>query len=176
LRHIAAVPTAFDAKALTQKRRDENIKASAIRPRDWVGTVTQWSLYEEPYKALWGFPEKFTKTAERLAEPSDVITGLAASPGVVEGVARFVQSPTQFDEVKKGEIMVCKMTNPAWVVVFTKIKGLVTDSGGVLAHPAVVSREFGIPAVVGTSVATEKIKTGMRIRVNGNTGRVEIIG
>jgi phosphohistidine swiveling domain-containing protein len=78
--------------------------------------------------------------------------------------------------VKKGEIMVCKMTNPAWVVVFTKIKGLVTDSGGVLAHPAVVSREFGIPAVVGTSVATEKIKTGMRIRVNGNTGVVEIIG
>jgi phosphohistidine swiveling domain-containing protein len=176
LRHIAAVPTAFDAKALTQKRRDDNIEASKIRPRDWVGTVTKWSLYEEPYKGLWGFPEKFTKTAERAAEPSDIITGLAASPGVVEGVAHFVQSPTQFDEVKKGEIMVCKMTNPAWVVVFTKIKGLVTDSGGVLAHPAVVSREFGIPAVVGTSVATEKIKTGMRIRVNGNTGVVEIIG
>lgn len=176
LRQIAAVPNAFDAKALTQQRRDENIRASEIRPRDWVGTVTQWSLYEEPYKALWGFPEKFTKTAERSAEPADVISGLAASPGVAEGIARYVQSPAQFDQVQKGEIMVCKMTNPAWVVVFTKIKGLVTDSGGVLAHPAVVSREFGIPAVVGTSVATEKIKTGMRIRVNGNTGLVEIIG
>lgn len=176
LRHIAAVPTAFDAKALTQKRRDENLTASNIRPRDWVGTVTKWSLYDEPYKGLWGFPEKFTKTAERSAEPADVITGLAASPGVVEGVARFVKSPAEFDQVQKGEIMVCKMTNPAWVVVFTKIKGLVTDAGGVLAHPAVVSREFGIPAVVGTSVATEKIKTGMRIRVNGNTGVVEIIG
>jgi pyruvate,water dikinase len=176
LRHIAAVPTAFDAKALTQKRRDENLAASNIRPRDWVGTVTKWSLYDEPYKSLWGFPEKFTKTAERSAEPADVITGLAASPGVVEGVARFVKSPAEFDQVQKGEIMVCKMTNPAWVVVFTKIKGLVTDAGGVLAHPAVVSREFGIPAVVGTSVATEKIKTGMRIRVNGNTGVVEIIG
>lgn len=176
LRHIAAVPTAFDAKALTAQRRQDNLRASAIRPKDWVGTVTHWSLYEEPYKALWGFPEKFTKTAERAAEAADVITGLAASPGVVEGIARFVQSPAEFDQVKKGEIMVCKMTNPAWVVVFTKIKGLVTDSGGVLAHPAVVSREFGIPAVVGTSVATQKIKTGMRIRVNGNTGVVEILG
>ena len=176
LRHISAVPNAFDAKALTQKRRNENLEASNIRPRDWAGTVTKWSLYDEPYKGLWGFPEKFTKTAERSAEPSDLITGLAASPGVVEGVARYVKSPTEFDQVKKGEIMVCKMTNPACVVVFTKIKGLVTDAGGVLAHPAVVSREFGIPAVVGTSVATEKIKTGMRIRVNGNTGVVEIIG
>jgi pyruvate,water dikinase len=176
LRHIAAVPNAFDAKALTSQRRQDNLRASAIRPKDWVGTVTKWSLYDEPYKALWGFPEKFTKTAERAAEAADVITGLAASPGVVEGVARFVQSPAEFDQVKKGEIMVCKMTNPAWVVVFTKIKGLVTDSGGVLAHPAVVSREFGIPAVVGTSVATQKIKTGMRIRVNGNTGVVEILG
>lgn len=176
LRHVVAVPNAFDAKALTRQRRDANLKSSAIRPRDWAGSVTHWSLYEEPYKGLWGFPEKFTKTAERAAQPADVVTGLPASPGVVEGIARFVQSPTQFDEVKKGEIMVCKMTNPAWVVVFTKIKGLVTDSGGVLAHPAVVSREFGIPAVVGTSVATQKIKTGMRIRVNGNTGVVELIG
>jgi pyruvate,water dikinase len=94
----------------------------------------------------------------------------------VEGIARVVQSPAQFDEIMKGEILVCKMTNPAWVVVFTKIKGLVTDSGGVLSHPAVVSREFGIPAVIGTSVATEKIQTGMHIRVNGNIGLVEIIG
>ncbi|MEJ2709674.1 MAG: PEP-utilizing enzyme [Anaerolineales bacterium] len=176
LRHISAVPDAFDAKELTASRRDENIDATEIRPRDWAGTVTQWSLYEEPYKGLWGFPEKFTKTEERAKEAADIVSGLAASPGVVEGTARFVQSPEQFDEVQRGEIMVCKMTNPAWVVVFTKIKGLVTDSGGVLAHPAVVSREFGIPAVVGTSVATEKIRTGMRIRVNGNTGVVEIIG
>jgi pyruvate,water dikinase len=176
LRHITAVPDAFDAKALTQKRRNENVAATRIRPRDWVGTVTHWSLYEEPYKGNWGFPEKFTKAADRKAEAVNTISGLAASPGVVEGIARVVQSPAQFDEIMKGEILVCKMTNPAWVVVFTKIKGLVTDSGGVLSHPAVVSREFGIPAVIGTSVATEKIQTGMHIRVNGNIGLVEIIG
>lgn len=78
--------------------------------------------------------------------------------------------------MKKGEILVCQMTNPAWVVLFTKIGGLVTDAGGALSHPAVVSREFGIPAVVGTTVATERIKTGQRVRVNGAAGIVEILG
>ena len=60
----------------------------------------------------------------------------------------------EFDQVEDGEILVCQMTNPAWVVLFTKIAGLVTDTGGTTSHPAVLSREFGIPAVIGTSVAT----------------------
>jgi pyruvate,water dikinase len=67
------------------------------------------------------------------------------------------------------------MTNPAWVVLFTKVSGLVTDAGGTVSHPAVVSREFGIPAVVGTSDATLKIKTGDHVRVNGSSGVVEIL-
>jgi len=86
-----------------------------------------------------------------------------------------VRSLEEFDQVRTGEILVCQMTNPAWVVLFTKIAGLVTDAGGAASHPAVVSREFGIPAVVGTSVATQRIKTGDRIRVNGSTGLVEIL-
>ena len=68
------------------------------------------------------------------------------------------------------------MTNPAWVVLFTKIAAVVTDSGGALSHPAVVAREFHIPAVVGTINATEKLKTGQKIRVDGLKGTVEIIG
>ena len=84
--------------------------------------------------------------------------------------------PGWAERVKPGEIMVCQMTNPAWVVVFSKIKGVVTDTGGVLCHTAVVAREFGIPGVVGTGDATHRIKTGARLRVNGNTGLVEILG
>jgi len=91
------------------------------------------------------------------------------------GTARVVDSPEQFDQVKKGDLLVCKMTSPSWVVLFTKIGGLVTDSGGALSHPAVVSREFGIPAVVGTRNATQKIKTGQRLRINGAAGIVEIL-
>jgi pyruvate,water dikinase len=68
------------------------------------------------------------------------------------------------------------MTNPAWVVLFTKIAGLVTEAGGTVSHPAVVAREFGIPAVVGTGNAGERIATGDRVRVNGATGVVEILG
>jgi pyruvate,water dikinase len=67
------------------------------------------------------------------------------------------------------------MTNPAWVVLFTKIAGLVTDTGGQTSHPAVLSREFGIPAVIGTSVATERIASGDRVKVDGTAGRVEIL-
>ena len=94
---------------------------------------------------------------------------------MVEGPARYVTSLDEFDQVEQGDILVCRMTNPAWVVLFTKITGLVTEAGGTVSHPAVVAREFGIPAVVGTTNAGERIRTGDRIRVNGSTGIVEIL-
>ncbi len=81
----------------------------------------------------------------------------------------------EFDDVRDGDILVCQMTNPAWVVLFTKIAGLVTDTGGTTSHPAVLAREFGIPAVVGTSVATQRIVTGDRLKVDGSSGQVEIV-
>jgi pyruvate,water dikinase len=171
LRVLVASPQAFDAKALVSDRRDEREESFAIRPPDWVGTATASQL-AFPYYTLWGFPEKFHRPPP---ERRDELHGLAASPGVVEASARVVSSLEEFGEVRDGEILVCRMTNPAWVVLFTKIGGLVTDAGGVAAHPAVVSREFGIPAVVGTSSATERIKTGDRVRVNGSTGVVEIL-
>jgi pyruvate,water dikinase len=171
LRVLVANPQGLDAHALVSERRDERERAFALRAPDWVGTATQSQL-EFPYYTLWGFPEKFYRGAP---ERTEEIEGLAASPGVVEGSARLVESLDEFDRVRDGEILVCRMTNPAWVVLFTKIAGLVTDAGGVAAHPAVVSREFGIPAVVGTSNATQRIKTGDRVRVNGSTGLVEIL-
>jgi pyruvate,water dikinase len=136
-----------------------------------VGTATQGAL-EFPYAANWGFPQKF-----HAGEPTSTgeVRGLAASPGVVEGPARFVSSPEEFSEVKKGEILVCRMTNPAWVVVFTKIGGLITEAGGATSHPAVAAREFAVPAVVGTSNAGDRIRTGDRVRLNGSTGVVEIL-
>jgi phosphoenolpyruvate synthase/pyruvate phosphate dikinase len=103
------------------------------------------------------------------------VVGLGASAGVIEGAARVVTSIEESDQVEEGDVLVCRMTNPAWVVLFTKVSGLVTDAGGTVSHPAVVSREFGIPAVVGTSDATRKIKTGDRVRVNGSSGVVEIL-
>jgi phosphohistidine swiveling domain-containing protein len=160
-----------DVQDLVSDRRDEHEDAAERRPPSWVGTATEEAL-AFPYASLWGFPEKF-----HAGEPatSGEVKGLAASPGVVEGTARYVASLDQFDEVEDGDILVCRMTNPAWVVLFTKIRGLVTEAGGTVSHPAVVAREFGIPAVVGTTNAGDRIKTGDRIRVNGTTGVVEIL-
>jgi phosphohistidine swiveling domain-containing protein len=171
LRLLMADQSAFDARELVSDRRDEQEDAYRIRPRSWVGTATEEAL-AFPYNALWGFPEKF-----HAGEPATTgeVKGLAASPGVVEGPARYVASLDEFDQVRDGEILVCRMTNPAWVVLFTKIAGLVTEAGGAVSHPAVVAREFGIPAVVGTMNAGERISTGDRVRVNGSTGIVEIL-
>jgi phosphohistidine swiveling domain-containing protein len=171
LRVFMANPDSIEARSLVSDRRDEHEHAYTIRPREWVGTATQTAL-DFPYNALWGFPEKFYREAP---ETTGDLQGLAASPGIAEGTARYVGSLDDFDQVQKGEILICQMTNPAWVVLFTKIAGLVTDAGGAVSHPAVVAREFGIPAVVGTSNATERIKTGDRVRVNGATGVVEIL-
>ena len=177
LRKLSANFKLFDAKAIVRARRAERLEAFDRQARLWVGTIDHWSLYEEPYKqGLWGWPGVYLKQAERANLPKGTLMGLGVSQGVVEGVARVVTSPAQFDDVKKGEILVCIMTNPAWVVLFTKIAGLVTDSGGALSHPAVVSREFEIPAVVGTIEATQQIKTGQRLRVDGTKGTVQILG
>lgn len=169
-------PEGYDGIAVIKKARREYEEAHNIRPRDWVGTVTHWAMYEEPYHTLWGWPQRFERAQKAEEQPPDQLQGLPAAAGVTEGLARVVISTDEFDQVKPGEIMVCQMTNPAWVVVFSKVKGVVTDTGGVLCHTAVVAREFGIPGVVGTGDATYRIKTGNRVRVNGTTGVVEILG
>lgn len=168
-------PDGFDGVAIIKQERRKREQAWQVRPRDWVGSATQWGVYEEPYHTLWGYPQRFEMAKDKANEPADVVKGLPGSSGAIEGTARVVRGPQDFNEVKQGEIMVCVMTNPAWVVVFTKIAALVTDAGGALAHPAVVAREFGIPAVVGTIDGTQRINTGDRIRVNGSIGQVEIL-
>jgi pyruvate,water dikinase len=171
LRPLIGDQSLFDAKALVAERKAERDKAYDFRPRAWIGTATQSQL-NFPYLVNWGFPEKFHRKEGELA---DQFKGIGGSSGVVEGTARVVLREDQFDEVRAGDILVCHMTNPAWVVLFTKIAGLVTNAGGLTAHPAVLSREFGIPAVVGCQDATARINNGDRVRVDGTTGTVDIL-
>lgn len=170
----------YEVKELVKERRADMESARKRHPREWYGTATQWSVYEEPYKSLWGYPQKFEAEMKELEEKKEIskttLKGIPGCPGVYEGVARFITNPSELDAVQKGEVLVCKMTNPAWVVSFSKIGALVTDTGGALSHPAVVSREFGVPCVVGTRRATHLIETGMKVRVDGTKGIVEIIG
>ena len=171
LRMLIGSPDAVDARGLVAERRADREAAKQVHPRDWVGTVTPSQL-AFPYLVNWGYPERFHRQA---SDDQTRIEGIAGSPGMIEGTARVVMTTDEFDQVRDGDILVCQMTNPAWVVLFTKIAGLVTDTGGTTSHPAVLSREFGIPAVIGTSIATKRIATGDRIRVDGSTGVVEVL-
>jgi phosphohistidine swiveling domain-containing protein len=171
LRMLIGDPASIEAGAIVAARRAERAASEQVHPRNWIGTATPSQL-AFPYLVNWGYPERFW---QEQAAGEARLTGIGGSPGVVEGVARVVRTIDEFDEVTDGDVLVCQMTNPAWVVLFTKIAGLVTDTGGTTSHPAVLSREFGIPAVVGTSVATHRIATGDRIRVDGTNGVVEIL-
>ena len=171
LRGLIGSAEAIPSRAIVASRRLEREAAERLRPRDWVGTVTPSQL-AFPYLVNWGYPDRFH---QKQSDDQRFIAGLGASAGVVEGIARVVRTIDEFDDVRDGDILVCQMTNPAWVVLFTKIAGLVTDTGGTTSHPAVLSREFGIPAVIGTSVATQRIATGDRVRIDGTAGRVEIL-
>jgi len=103
------------------------------------------------------------------------LKGFAASPGVVEGSARVITSAADLDQVLEGEILVCPITAPSWGPIFSRIKAAVTDVGGMMSHAAIVCREYGLPAVVGTGYATRNIKTGQKVKVDGNAGTVTIL-
>lgn len=107
--------------------------------------------------------------------PKGAISGIPVSTGIVEGRARVVLS---VDEAKleEGDILVTQFTDPSWTPLFVTIKGLVTEVGGFTTHGAVITREYGLPGVVGVENATKLIKDGQRIRVNGTEGYVEILG
>ncbi len=171
LREFIGDPSSMDGRAIVKAAREKWLGANKVVPKDWVGTVTKTQL-AFPYLNLWGFPDKFYRSTE---EEVGKVKGIAGSPGVVEGTARVVGSVDEFDSLKVGEILVCQMTNPAWQVLYGKIIAVVTDAGGTVSHPAVLAREYGIPAVVGTSAGTFRIKTGDKLRVDGNTGVVEIL-
>jgi phosphoenolpyruvate synthase/pyruvate phosphate dikinase len=103
------------------------------------------------------------------------IRGFPAAKGVAEGVARVITTVGDLHTVEPGEILVCGGTTTEWTPAFGIITACVCDTGGSLTHAAIVSREYGIPCVVGTAVATQTIKTGDRIRVDGRAGTVRVL-
>jgi pyruvate,water dikinase len=105
-----------------------------------------------------------------------VLFGLAASKGVYEGPARRVSGPSEFGRIAKGDVLVTESTTEAFNILLPLLGGIVTDNGGLLSHAAIVSREYGIPGVVGTREATERIADGVRVRVDGDAGEVTVLG
>jgi pyruvate,water dikinase len=145
-----------------------------------------------PPPALGLAPEEITEpvtimhwgiTTERVREwlessagaDPNTLRGVAGSPGVVEGVARVILDVDQLNDVEAGEVLVAPFTSTSWTPVFGRIAAAVTDAGGVMCHAAIVAREYGLPAVLGTTTGTKRIRTGDRLRVDGAGGLVTIL-
>jgi pyruvate,water dikinase len=126
---------------------------------------------------LWGITRESLNTwLDAGSGPAtNEVRGFAASSGVAEGPARIVKSVEEISRLRKGDILVCQITNPTWAPIFQMIVAAVSDIGGSMSHAAIVAREYGLPAVVGTGNATSRIKDGQRIRVDGGSGIVTIL-
>lgn len=114
------------------------------------------------------------KEGKEGKEGEGVLLGSPVSAGVVEGAVRIVLDPYTAN-LHPGEILVCPGTDPAWTPLFLSAGGLITEVGGMMTHGSVVAREYGIPAVVGVHKATERLQTGQRVRIDGSSGRIEIL-
>jgi pyruvate,water dikinase len=125
---------------------------------------------------LWTIERVFA--AERSAQPptssTDTIAGIAASTGSYTGPVRLVRSESEFEKIRPGDVLVCPVTSPVWSILFPQLGALVTDSGGLLSHPAIIAREYRIPAVVATGRGTARLRDGQIVTVDGDRGEVRI--
>jgi pyruvate,water dikinase len=161
---------------IAERKRLCSVLAEAGVPSPALGPVPD--EITEPFTVLlWGITTDRVKVWLGAGEPTaeNELRGVAGSPGTAEGPARVVLTASELDTVRDGEILVCPITAPSWGPVFGKIKATVCDIGGIMSHAAIICREYGLPAVVGTGTGTKRIKTGDRIRVDANTGVVTIL-
>ncbi|MDI6644142.1 MAG: PEP/pyruvate-binding domain-containing protein [Methanobacteriaceae archaeon] len=147
------------------KSGDENIMDKVSRRK------------REFYRYKSSLPPKFIKNGVEFDDTvmeydNNSVYGAAASPGIFRGVARVVESVDELSKLEDNEILITSNTDPAWTAVFSKIGGLITETGGILSHGAVISREYRIPAVTAVKGATEIFKTGEKLVVDGNQGVV----
>ena len=159
---------------IVARRKELLARLEEWTPPPAVGAVPE-VMMDPALIMLWGVTTQRVHAWARNEGGGSELTGTAASPGTVEGVARVVRNVSQISDVRDGEILVCSITSPAWAPIFSKITAAVTDIGGVMSHAAIVCREYALPAVVGTGRATSQIKTGQRIRVDGSAGTVSVL-
>ncbi|MFJ9562713.1 PEP-utilizing enzyme [Streptomyces fuscichromogenes] len=164
-----------------------HVRRTVAERKRMLDTLAGWSpppalgpvpdaLNDPAVRMLWGITTKTIQAwSTPVADGDHEVRGFAASPGVVEGPARVLLSANDIGQVREGEVLVCPVTAPSWGPVFGKIAAAVSDIGGTMSHAAIVAREYGLPAVVGTGHATKRITTGRRLRVDGDRGIVTIL-
>ncbi|KLL10899.1 PEP-utilizing enzyme [Protofrankia coriariae] len=153
------------AKEIAARRRAQ--RADFLRhdiPTHWQGRPAPFELA----------PADDTSGASDAQDAQATVSGIGASGGIAEGFVRVVHDPT-FNDIEPDEVLVCVTTDPSWASVLFLSSALVVDIGGLLSHAAVVAREVGVPCVIGTGNGTRVLRTGDRVRVDGNKGTVEIL-
>jgi pyruvate,water dikinase len=125
-----------------------------------------------PRKKYLGFNTSIWVAESEENQARDTLRGVPASPGRATAPARVLHGPEEFDQMRAGDVLVAGTTTPAWTPLFAMASAIVTDIGGPLSHGSIVAREYGIPAVMGTGVATRRINSGHVITVDGSAGTV----
>jgi pyruvate,water dikinase len=179
LRATATAERTPDRRELVEARRAEMEHFAAVRPPHQLGTPPP---PPPPGVAPDAFQRSMGKFNGRMYgtpdsdEPVDptVVTGHPGSPGRVRGVARVIRTLEEAARLAPGDVLVAETTTPPWTPLFATVAAVVTDTGGVLSHCAVVAREYGMPAVVGTQNGTDRIPDGAVVEVDGDAGTVRL--
>jgi pyruvate,water dikinase len=180
-----ALPDEVDNRALAARRKEEHAHAAANPGPATYGEepgppppfeVLPGPVATSTRAVFWMSQRVFEEQASQRKQSGATIQGVAGAPGEVTAPARVVLGEEDFDKIEPGDVLVCPITSPVWSVIFPSVSALVTNSGGIMSHPAIIAREFGIPAVVATGNATELLKDGQMVRVDGNRGVVSVVG
>ncbi|MDR4433166.1 PEP/pyruvate-binding domain-containing protein [Bacillus tequilensis] len=158
-------PVSLQEKA--EKRRQAFHEYELAKAPAYLGTPTkeQLKIAEEIVGAV----------IEDEKNTENHIFGIAASSGIATGPVKIIRDASEFSQFASGDILVCKMTTPLWTSLFQDAKAIITDTGGILSHAAIIAREYGIPAVLGTRTATERLRHGDIVTVDGSSGKITVV-
>lgn len=162
----------IDRRTVVEERKQELERWSGVVSPPVLGSFPPGPPPDDPISRA--ITKIFGGAPPESGSP-DLLHGMAGSPGVAQGRARIVRSLAEGEHLRHGEVLVAPTTAPPWTPLFARAAAIVTDAGGILSHCAVVAREYGIPAVVGTKRGTAVFETGQLLEVDGTTGSVRII-
>lgn len=140
-----------------------------MRLEQVLKNIQERKLYRCHAEKLWK-----GESWEKGNDHGKILKGLPGSPGTIKGIVRVIDGPAEFAKLQKGDVLVCRFTDPAWTPLFSIASAVVCDTGGPLSHAAIVAREYGMPAVLGTKKATSMLKDGDVVLVNGSKGTVSL--
>jgi len=171
-RRIARVLTPADIALLSELARQ--VEAHYQAPQDIEFAIDRGSVYLTQSRPITTLGDQQEAVTTGTTEAVPIVQGLGASPGRASGPVRVLQSPDEAGELLAGEILVTRMTSPDWVPLMRRAAAVVTDAGGMTSHAAIVSRELGIPCIVGARDATVRLRDGLEVTVDGARGTVVV--